>query len=166
LTTVPLVEIGLNNIIFNKIMEQKSGPILSDNLSTSIESRNTTEWLPRNLNYESDTSSSSKTQNPVNFDFDNVIVDPVSTENSMDFIPWSIENQNTQTTVEEVLVVEMEGVRPKRKINIREITKLEKSKGVGKKLQPNPCANKKYRNKCTENLVKMKDKLFFQNFGN
>jgi len=79
LTTVPLVEIGLNNIIFNEIMEQKSGPILSDNLSTSIESRSTTEWLPRNLNYESDTSSSSKTQNPVNFDFDNVVVDPVST---------------------------------------------------------------------------------------
>lgn len=78
----------------------------------------------------------------------------------------SIENQNTPNTVEEVLVVGIEGVRPKRKINIREITKLEKSKGVGKKLQPNPCANKKCQNKCSENLVKMKDKLFFQNFGN
>lgn len=106
-------------------MKQKSETILSDSLSTSIESRSTTEWLPRNLNYESDTSvSSSKTQNPVNFDFDNVVVDLVSTENSMDFIPLSIENQNTPNTVEEVLVVGMEGVRPKRTINIRQITKI------------------------------------------
>lgn len=144
-------------------MEQKSGPILSDNISTSIESRSTTEWLPRNLNYESDTFSSSKTQNPVNFDFDNVVVDPVSTENSIDFIPLSIENQNTQTTVE-VLLVGMEGVRPKRKINIREITKLEKSKGVGKKLQPNPCANKKCQNKCTEKFSENEKQIIFSEF--
>ncbi|CAI6357122.1 unnamed protein product [Macrosiphum euphorbiae] len=141
-------------------MEQKSGPILSDNLSTLIESRSTTEWLPRNLNYESDTSSSSKTQNPVNFDFDNVVADPVSTENSMDFMPLSIEKQNTPNTVE-VLEVGMEGVRPKRKINIREITKLEKSRGVGKKLQPNPCANKKCQNKCSEKFSENDRKIIF-----
>lgn len=145
-------------------MEQKSGPILSNSLSISIESRSTTEWLPRNLNYESDTSISSKTQNSVNFDFDNVVVDPVSTENLMDFIPLSIENQNTPNTVEEVLVVGMEGVRPKRKINIREITKLEKSKGVGKKLQPNPCANKKCQNKCSEKFSENERQIIFSEF--
>ncbi|KAL4104362.1 hypothetical protein QTP88_019663 [Uroleucon formosanum] len=39
-------------------------------------------------------------------------------ESTMDFISLSIESQNTPNTVEEVLVVGMEGVRPKRKINI------------------------------------------------
>jgi len=75
--------------------------ILSDNLSTSIESKSTTEWLPQNLNYELDTSNSSKTQNSFDYDFDN--------------IPLNRENQNTLNNVEEVLEVGVEGLRPKRK---------------------------------------------------
>lgn len=68
----------------------------------------------------------------------------------MNFIPLNTENQNTPNNVEEVLEVGVEGLWPKRKINIRKITKIEKSKGVGKIFQSNTCVNKKCQNKCTE----------------
>lgn len=85
-------------------------------------------------------------------------------ESTMDFISLSIESQNTPNTVEEVLVVGMEGVRPKRKINIREIIKIEKSKGVGKKLQPNPRVNKKCQNKCSEKFSENERQIIFSEF--
>lgn len=59
-------------------------------------------------------STSSKTQNSFDYDFDN-IVDRVSIKKSMNFIPSNIENQNTPNNVEEVLEVVVEGLRPKRK---------------------------------------------------
>jgi len=82
----------------------------------------------------------------------------------MNFIPLNAENQNTPNNVEEVLEVGVEGLRPKRKINIREITKVEKSKGVGKKLQPNPCANKKCQNKCTAKFCEDERQIIFSEF--
>jgi len=60
--------------------------------------------------------------------------------------------------------VGVEGLRLKRKMNIREITKLEKSKGVGKKLQSNPCANKKCQNKCTEKFCEDERQIIFSEF--
>jgi len=101
----------------------------------------------------------------LNYDFDN-IVDRVSTKNSMNFITLNTENQNTLNNVEEVLEGKVEGLRPKRKINICEITKIEKFKGVGKRLKSNPCANKKCQNKCIEKFSEVEIQIIFSNFGN
>lgn len=48
------------NVLFKEIIDQKSGPnilVYSDTQSSSIESRDTTEWLTANKN-KSNTSSS------------------------------------------------------------------------------------------------------------
>lgn len=82
----------------------------------------------------------------------------------MNFIPLNTENKNTPNNVEEVLEVGVEGLKPKQKINIREITKIEKSKGVGKRLQSNPCANKNCQNKCTEKFNEVARQIIFLEF--
>jgi hypothetical protein len=65
-----------------------------------------------------------------------------------------------------VLGVGVEGFRPKQKINICEITKVGKSKGVGKNGQSYSCAKKYLKRSVLKHLMKMKDKSFFWNFGN
>ncbi|CAI6355083.1 unnamed protein product [Macrosiphum euphorbiae] len=142
-----------------QIMEQKSGPIFPDNEFTSDESRDTTEWLPPN-NDKSIISSSISDDlhkpscsriipNETDFSMNNTVSDRIIFENNNRMDPFrQINESNINSELEEALEVGTGGLRLPRKTNIRELNKIEKAKGIGKKVQVNPCANKRCQNKC------------------
>lgn len=125
------------------------------------------------IHYESDQSSFSDVQNLNNFSkkqllFDgdnNIPLYNANFEEGLDLIPLNTEHQNTSNiVVEEAVNVGIEGIRPVRKINEHALKKIEKSKGVGKMLQPNPYSREKCQNKCAKKFTEDERQMIFSEF--
>lgn len=118
-----------SNAVFTQIMEQKSGPIFGDKEPTSDESRDTTEWLPPNINKSMTSSSLSNNfhepnyfrniPNEIDFSISNVVSDRIMFENNILEPTRITDESNINSKIEEALEVGTEALKLPRKTSIR-----------------------------------------------